>query len=164
MADGEGVRFACLIATSSNLNNLLSLNPPQTDHTHTLDRPHDSRARTLLSAAPPRISTLTPKVESFSPHLTSLFLTASFPASRITQPLHPNISYILDSPFPRRNSSAATAKRSTENEPEMVIPVTNWEVEAGKWSACGIPVLISPRRFTEFVELRLSYFKLVACI
>ncbi|KAF5870917.1 uncharacterized protein Bfra_009472 [Botrytis fragariae] len=101
-----------------------------------------------------------------SPHisLSTAFFTASFPASRITQSsVH---RYILRFAISAQKFICSCSEKSCErkykNEAEMVIPVTNCTFEASKWSADVIPVLLSPRRFTEFVEI--SHSMLVACI
>ncbi|TEY87487.1 hypothetical protein BOTCAL_0001g00130 [Botryotinia calthae] len=112
----------------------------------------------IIRTTPPKFSTLAPKAESFSPHLTLHSIHSQFPV--LHNLLHVDIS--PDSPFPRRNQYAAVAKTSTKNEAEKVIPVTNCPFAASGWSALVIPVLLSPRRLTEFAEL--SHCTLVACI
>ncbi|ATZ57739.1 hypothetical protein BCIN_15g02810 [Botrytis cinerea B05.10] len=93
-------------------------------------------------------------------HLTLRSIHSRFPASHNL--LHVDIS--PDSPFPRRNQHAAVAKRGTRNEAETVIPVTSCPFEASRWSALVIPVLLSPRRLTEFAAPSPSHCTLVACI
>ncbi|KAF7890428.1 hypothetical protein EAF00_008743 [Botryotinia globosa] len=94
--------------------------------------------------------------ESFSPHLTphsilpSIFSRA--PAS--PHPLHVDVKAV----------KAVKGRTKMRLRWSYKLPVTNCAFKVCEWSACGIPVLISPRRFTEFVKLTLSHFTLFACI